>query len=546
MITLAAVGGRVSRGSGDLSQRGVSMRRSRGSCVACVLWSSVAAVIAVLVTAGAAFAAPLAAGPPIQVGDNPLAASPRCAAQVAQQTAAGSTNYPDAEVEPYVAADPANPSHLVASFQQDRWNDGGANGLTNVVSQDGGRTWTLAATQPAFSICEGATPGSAGYFNRSTDPWISFSSDGRIAYSISDSFNANGPGYGGASAIIISRSTDGGVNWQAPVTAISTASTNALNDKESVTADSLSPHAAYAVWDRLVSPSLNANPSAFNHVFAYRGPAFFSKTTDGGQTWSPGRIIFDPGEYDQTIGNQIVVPAAGPAKGVLIDGFDLITNNGGKGKNQRSTDSVAVIRSTDGGVSWSAPIIVAREQVGHVSIAGFPVRSSDSLPEFAVGPEGNVYAVWQDSRFSPTGASKIAFSMSSDGGLTWTTPIRADQSVGDGAAFVPQVHASSDGTVGLNYYDLEPATNANPGLTNASIAHCHSGCSDPASWATNGETQLSTTGPFDYATAPDAGGYFLGDYQGLTSSGTQFDPFFMMSKPIATKGATDPFANQAG
>jgi BNR/Asp-box repeat len=522
------------------------MRRLRESFVARVSGSVAVAVVAVLVAAGAAFAAVLAAGPPVQVGDNPLAVSPGCAALVAQQTAAGSTNYPDAEVEPYVSADPTNPNHLVASFQQDRWNDGGANGLTNVVSQDGGKTWTLATTQPAFSVCEGATPGSAGDFNRATDPWTSFSSDGKTVYSISDSFNANGPAFGGASSIIISRSTDGGVTWQAPVTAISTASTTALNDKESVTADSLLPNTAYAVWDRLVSPSLNANPGAFNHSPAFRGPAFFSKTTDSGVTWTPGQVIFDPGQKNQTIGNQIVVPSAGPAKGVLIDGFDLITTKGGLGKHPNATFSVAVIRSTDGGASWSAPIIVAPQNVAPVSIGGNPVRSSDELPEFAVGPEGNLYAVWQDARFSPTGASKIAFSMSTDGGLTWSTPIRADQSVGDTPAFVPQVHASSDGTVGISYYDLEPATSAKPGLTNASIAHCHSSCNVAANWAANGEALLSGTVPFDYTTAPNAGGYFLGDYTGLTSSGTMFDAFFMMTNPPATKGLTDPFANQAG
>ena len=44
-------------------------------------------------------------------------------------------------------------------------------------------------------------------------------------------------------------------------------------------------------------------------------------------------------------------------------------------------------------------------------------------------------------------------------------------------------------------------------------------------------------------TAPDAGGYFVGDYEGLTNSGTIFDPFFVMAKPIATRGLTDPFAS---
>jgi hypothetical protein len=66
---------------------------------------------------------------------------------VAQQTALGSTNYPDAEVEPYVAVDPTNPSHLVASFQQNRRSDGGSIGLTNVVSTDAGAHWALAKQQ---------------------------------------------------------------------------------------------------------------------------------------------------------------------------------------------------------------------------------------------------------------------------------------------------------------------------------------------------------------------------------------------------------------
>jgi hypothetical protein len=499
-----------------------------------------------LAGAAVAAAATLTAGTPVQVTDNPLAAAAACAPLVAQQTAAGSVNYAGSEVEPYIAADPSNPAHLVASFQQDRWNDGGSNGLTNVVSTNGGLTWSLASSQPQFSKCAGAAPGSPGDFNRATDPWVSFSSDGSIVYSISDSFNANGPAFGGASSIVISRSTDGGMTWQTPVTARVDTSTTVLNDKESVTADATSASTAYAIWDRLVSPSTHANPGAFNHSPAFRGPVMFSKTTDSGLTWSTGRVIFDPGQQNQTIGNQIVVPTAGPAAGTLVDGFDLILTKGGLGNNQRATFSVAVIRSTNGGATWSQPTIVAQQSFAGVSIAGHPVRSSDELPEFAAGPEGNLYAVWQDGRFSATGAAKVAFSMSSDGGLTWTTPIRVDQSPGDTPAFTPQVHVASDGTVGISYYDLESATSAQPGLTDTFIVHCHATCSDPASWVAGDETKLDTTGPFDMTQAPDAGGYFVGDYEGLTSSRSTFDPFFVMASPVATAGLTDPFANTAG
>src|SRR5919199_1719242 len=126
--------------------------------------STAVGIIAMLASATTALAAVLTASPPVRVVDNPLATKTvACRQLVAQQTALGSVNFPDAEVEPFVAVDPTNGLHLVASFQQDRWNDGGSSGLTNVVSTDGGKTWTLARQQPTFSICAGATPGSAGF-----------------------------------------------------------------------------------------------------------------------------------------------------------------------------------------------------------------------------------------------------------------------------------------------------------------------------------------------------------------------------------------------
>jgi hypothetical protein len=523
-----------------------------------VKWLAPPLAAAVVLVAGSsvALATTFSAGAVVRVPDNPLGASPTCAALVAKHTALGSTNYPDAEVEPYIAVNPANPQHLIGSVQQDRWNDGGANGLTNVVSTDGGASWSLAAGQPQFTICAGAASGSPGFFDRATDPWVSFSADGAVAYSISDSFNANGPAFGGASSIIISRSTDGGNHWQTPVTARLDTSTTVLNDKESVTGDPLVANNAYAVWDQLVSPSSHANPSAFVHSIAFRGPTLFSRTTDKGVTWSQGRVVFDPGQKNQTIGNQIVVPTTGPAAGVLIDGMSLITNKGGKcpfvgskcGKG--ATFTASVIRSTDGGNTWSAAIPIDVQQVASVQIAGQAVRSSDELPEFAANPvNGNVYAVWQDARFSPTGASKIAFSQSTDGGLTWSQVIRIDQSPGDTPAFVPQIHVASDGTVGLLYYDLQNATAAQPGLTDAFLVHCHaatSDCTNPASWAAGGQTRLSTSGSFDYTTAPNAAGLFLGDYDGLTASGTTFKALFAMSQPIATAGKSDLFSNSAG
>jgi hypothetical protein len=497
-----------------------------------------------------AASASLTSGTLVRIPDNPLGGSATCAALVAQQEAKGSVNSPDSEVEPYVTVDPTNPQHLVAAIQQDRWNDGGDNGNTAAVSTDGGAHWALAAGQPAFTICSGATSGSTSFFNRASDPWVSFSSDGKTVYQSSLAFNANGPAFGGASSIQVSSSTDGGNHWNAPVAVKVDQSTTVLNDKESVTADPVNASTAYVVWDRLVSPSVHANPTAFLVTPAFRGPAWFAKTTDGGKTWSPGRIIYDPGEKNQTIGNQIVVPTAGPAQGTLIDGFLQILTKGGKGNNPRAATNVAVLRSTDGGATWSAPVIVGQLIDAPVSIAGQAVRTGDTLPAFAANPvNGDLYAVWQDGRFSADGQAKIAFSQSSDGGLTWSTPIRIDQSPGDVPAFTPQVSVNAAGTIGVSYYDLQNATAAQPGLTDAFTVSCPaatSDCTKATSWSAGGQTRLSTTGSFDMTTAPQTlEGFFVGDYEGLASSGTTFDAVFAMAKPIATTGQTDWFSNTA-
>ena len=93
-----------------------------------------------------------------------------------------SVNYPNTEVEPYVAVNPQT-GHIVGAYQQDRWSDGGAHGLVASRSSDGGVTWAQSFAE--FSVCSDklATPYTPP-FNRATDPFISFDSAGK-AYQIS-------------------------------------------------------------------------------------------------------------------------------------------------------------------------------------------------------------------------------------------------------------------------------------------------------------------------------------------------------------------------
>src|SRR3954454_9841684 len=57
----------------------------------------------------------------------------------------GGTEYHSSEVEPFAAIKPTattlNGTPIVGVWQQDRWSDGGANGLAAATSSDGGATW---------------------------------------------------------------------------------------------------------------------------------------------------------------------------------------------------------------------------------------------------------------------------------------------------------------------------------------------------------------------------------------------------------------------
>ena len=61
-------------------------------------------------------------------------------------------------------------------WQQDRWSNGGAQGLLSAFSSDGGQTW--ATRQAPFSRCSGGNAANGGDYARATDPWVSFGADG--------------------------------------------------------------------------------------------------------------------------------------------------------------------------------------------------------------------------------------------------------------------------------------------------------------------------------------------------------------------------------
>jgi hypothetical protein len=435
-------------------------------------------------------------------GDTPFAAN--CTGG-----ALGGTEYRNAEVEPHAAVNPINSANIVAVWQQDRWSSGLANGSVTATTLDGGATWSR--TIVPFTRCAGGNAGNGGDYERATDPWVTFAPNGN-AFQMALATQGASLAPGSVSAMLVSRSTDSGRTWSNPSTLIRDGSLF-FNDKNTITADPTDANYVYAVWDRL--------------AVSGGGPAFFARTTDGGNTWEGARPIFDPGSLSQTIGNLIAVLP----NGTLINLFTQLD----EGAGGQVTATLNVLRSSDKGGSWSAPIRVTNLlSIGaRDPETGTLIRDGAGLAQIAVAPNGHLFVVWQDARFSAGARDGIALSRSIDGGLTWSAPLQINSAPAV-QAFTPSVHVRANGTIGVTYYDFRSNT-SDPATLPTELIFTRS--TDGVTWQEN-----RLTAAFDMATAPFAGGLFVGDYHALTSANNVFIPVYVRTNSGDTANRTDVFA----
>ncbi len=394
-------------------------------------------------------------------------------------------NYTNAEVEPQVAVNPADTTNVIGVVQQDRWNDGGAHGLVAMVSHDGARSFHVVALP--FSSC---APGGLPY-ERASDPWVSFGPDG-TAYTVSISFDENSA----RNDVAAATSTDGGETW-GNLTEIAAETDTYFHDKETVTADPNIAGTAYVVWDRVLD------------CCDYPGPSFFSKTTDYGATWSAPQQITAASNSHGDIGNLIVV---NPLDGTLYDFFYRFYDS--------KLGKYLVMSSTDGGDNWSKPALITRDH-GVTDSDPHPGGSSirtgvNAIPQAAIDPAtGRMYVVWEDARHTGGTVNQVLISTSTNG-TRWSKPRRVSTKSGQ-PAFTPSVAVNALGQVAVTYYDFRAYDSSNAALPTGYWMKI-----SPPKGKNFGPDIALRSKPFDMLTAPDAGGLFLGDYEGLAARGNSF------------------------
>ncbi|QFY08953.1 exo-alpha-sialidase [Nonomuraea phyllanthi] len=271
---------------------------------------------------------------------------------------------------------------IVAAQQAGRFFDGGASGIAFAASADDGATWTRG-------VLPGITAFGGGPYQRVSDPSVAFDARHGV-WLISSLALTDTRGVTGA-AVLTSRSTDGGLTWDEPVTT-AVAGEGDL-DKSWIACDNTprSPYhgRCYTVFD----------DAAAGHAVTV------SRSTDGGLTW----------EASATSGTGL-----GGQPVVRPDGAVVVPYLSREGQ-------IRSLRSRDGGESWGASELVAT--VRRHTVAG-GLRATP-LPSAETDAAGTVYVAWHDCRFQlACGGNDIVMSTSATG-EEWGHVTRVTQDGGD-------------------------------------------------------------------------------------------------------------------
>jgi hypothetical protein len=330
--------------------------------------------------------------------------------------------------ETSIAVDPNNPNRVVASMNDyvtRTWSCFIAGTPCSALgdaysgtyfSNDGGSTWCCVSSDPNHlgTLIPGVERLTGGIYDAGGDPAVAFDSQGHVYYA-GLGFNRTSP----PNTVTVSKGTfsNSGLTWSAPTFINARTAPSTLNDKEWIAVDSHPGSAfrdrVYVSWTRFI---FNAHNGAY-----VQSPIAFAYSKDGGATFSAPQLIVGNVLYGQ--GSH---PTVGPDGTVYVfwDGATRLA----------TLDSIWMVKSTDGGVTWSKPVAVS-PLVDIIPIADTAFRNN-SYPSAAVASDGTLYVTWSSLMSEATNGlcpartnsgchATVLYSKSTDGGATWSKPVPA-------------------------------------------------------------------------------------------------------------------------
>jgi hypothetical protein len=313
--------------------------------------------------------------------------------------------------DPVVAIDSHGRAYLSElDFNDPGTNGSNANGIYVSVGNftNSGLTFTQANTRPVFVNSD---PNTANFEDKD---WLAVDNapaspyNGNV-YVTWTHFDATG-----SITIDLSRSTDHGQTWSAPLGVSQTVPVTSP-DILQFSQVAVGPHGeVYVVYEDVLTYNDPTNP--------YEGGTaqlWLAKSTDGGQTFSAPHLITGVfNEQDVNLFPTSYRFSSAPSLAVGPDGSLDVVYTDQVGTNSQ----VEFIRSTNGGASFSAPIAL-----NDVS-SGFR-----TMPAIAVDqPTGAIWVIWFDTRNSSDVNFYDIYATESPNGKTFKQNVRVTPSLQDG------------------------------------------------------------------------------------------------------------------
>jgi hypothetical protein len=300
---------------------------------------------------------------------------------------------------------------VVAAFQVARFGSGGAQNIGYAVSPNAGRTWR-SGLLPGLTVASRPS----GPFLRASDPSVAYDKAHGLWLISTLGISATG------SAVLISNSADG-LHWSAPVTAV-----QKPNLPESIALDK-----EWIACDNGASSPFRGH-CYLSYSDIERVQVVTQISIDGGRTW-----LAAVGAPDGAGRRGIQGPFAPGPQPVTLPGGALVV--------ALFDDEISVIRSTDGGATFSASTRIA------LSIfSRSPALRAAPLPSAEVGADGMVLTAWPDCAARPRcSGNDLVFSKSGNG-VNWTPPAKIP--LGPGNHVIGGIAADSTrpGRVAVTYY----------------------------------------------------------------------------------------------
>jgi len=358
----------------------------------------------------------------------------------------------DAANEPNIAVNPQNEDEIVIGWRQ----------FDNVISNfrqagwsytsDGGQTWTFPGViEP-------------GVFR--SDPVLDFDSSGNFYYNslTLDNF--------GNFLCKVFKSDDGGSSWDNGTSAYG-------GDKQWMTIDRSAGTGSgniYAFW---------------TYAYSDCAPGFFTRSTDDGDSYESCTQI---GGY--------------PFWGTLavgINGELYIAGNDGFG-NMEVVKSLNV-QYADSSVTWQAPVQVDMDGFfdgSGINEEGLQGQANIDVDRSNGAGSGNVYVLASMTRTSNPDPADIMFSKSTDGGATWSAPVRVnDDNSQSNTQWFGTMSVAPNGRIDAIWLD----TRDSPGYDSSALYYSYS-LDQGDTWSANEKISDSFNPHVGYPNQNKMGDYF--------------------------------------